>query len=225
VDYVYEYLHPEQTIRTFEWRGVCQIVCHLASLKQESKWLDFGCGTGGLVAYARDRGWNEVVGYEQGEARLHCVNVPLLDDAALEAEAGTFEVVTAIEVIEHTPDPVAVLTRIRSLLRPGGLLFITTGNAQPYAERLQRWRYVLPDVHVSYFQPQNLAQALSLAGFAPEFPGYSPGWNDIIRFKVLKALRQKTPHPLTAVIPWHFAARAIDRRLRLSAHPVGWAKT
>ena len=55
---------------------------------------------------------------------------------------GSFDVVTAIEVIEHVLDPVAELRRIRALLRPGGLLFLTTGNAKPYSKRLLTWGYL-----------------------------------------------------------------------------------
>jgi hypothetical protein len=113
---------------------------------------------------------------------------------------------------------------MRALLRPGGLLFLTTGNAAPYQKRLSSWRYVVPDVHVSFFEPGTLALALDKAGFDPTFPGYLPGWDDIIRFKVLKSVGVRRDRLASQVVPWRLASRIVDRRLRPSAHPVGWAR-
>jgi SAM-dependent methyltransferase len=224
VNYVDEWEHADETVRRYEWRGICRVVSGLTPALRNPKWLDYGCGTGGLVAYARLQGWDRVVGYEEGGSAYRLREARIIDDGTLEVEAGTYDLVTAIEVIEHAVDPVSVLAHIRRLLRPGGLLFLTTGNAAPYAHRVAEWRYVLPDVHVSYFQPTNLALALSRAGFEPDFPGYRPGWDDIIRFKVLKALRQRKSSPVTSFLPWPLIARLVDRRLGLSAQPVGWAR-
>ena len=74
---------------------------------------------------------------------------------------------TAIEVLEHTLEPLAELRRIRKLLRPGGLLFLTTGNAAPFASDLLRWSYIIPEIHISFFEPSTLEYALHAAGFRP----------------------------------------------------------
>jgi hypothetical protein len=110
------------------------------------------------------------------------------------------------------------------MLRPGGLLFLTTGNAAPYRDKLAAWRYVMPDVHVSFFEPTTLAVALHKAGFDSEFPGYGPGWQDIIRFKVLKSLGVRHDNLLSKIVPWRLASRIVDHRLKPSAHPIGWAR-
>ena len=60
--------------------------------------------------------------------------------------------VTAIEVLEHLTDPMPVLHTIATVLRPGGILFVTTGNAAPHRAHLDRWSYVVPDVHVSFYE-------------------------------------------------------------------------
>ena len=137
--------------------------------------------------------------------------------------AGAFDVVTAIEVIEHVPDPVAELRRMAALLRPGGLLFLTTGNAAPYRDKLAEWRYVTPEIHVSFFEPRTLHVALERAGLQPADGGFGPGWTEIIRFKLLKNLKRRSVSPLERVVPWPLVARALDARLKISAHPVGWA--
>ena len=72
--------------------------------------------------------------------------------------------VTAIEVMEHVIEPMVTLPRIAALLRSGGLLFLTTGNAEPFRGRLAKWSYVKPDIHVGFFEPGTLATALRGAG-------------------------------------------------------------
>ena len=225
LNYVGEVEHPTRTVRRYEWRGVLERVNDLTLLPERPTWLDYGCGTGGLVTYLRGRGV-DACGFEQGwcEDLLRRNGVPTIEQDEFAGHAGRFDVVSAIEVVEHTTDPVAMLRTIRPLLKPGGLLFITTGNAQPFHDRITNWRYVTPDVHISYFEPATLAVALEAAGFSPAFPGFGPGWEDIIRYKLLMSLRRKWSSPLETVVPWRTLARLVDSRLRLSAQPVGWAK-
>jgi SAM-dependent methyltransferase len=226
VDYAGEAEDPERTVRRHEWRGVLARVRSLADAGPATEWLDYGCGMGGLVSHLRREGLDGAVGFEQGwcAAQLAARGVPHITEDELPAHAGTFDVVTAIEVIEHVVDPVAELRKVRALMRPGGLLFLTTGNPAPFRDRLASWRYVVPEVHISFFEPQTLAMALDRAGFEPAFPGLGPGWDDIMRFKLLKAFRRRRISPLERLVPWSLAAKAVDRRLQLSAQPVGWAR-
>jgi SAM-dependent methyltransferase len=226
VNYMDEIEHPETTIRRFEWRGIWRVVSGIVKTDATTRWLDFGCGVGGLVEFLRNQGVEQAIGFDQGWSlnQLRQRGVPHLTPEELERQRGTFDVVTAIEVLEHVSDPVTELARMHELLRPGGLLFLTTGNAEPYHDRLSNWRYVVPDVHVSFFEPETLALALDKAGFDPAFPGYRPGWDDVIRFKVLKSAGVRRDTLPSRVVPWRLASRIVDRRLRPSAHPVGWAR-
>jgi SAM-dependent methyltransferase len=225
LNYIEEVEHPARTVRRYEWRGIAERVGALASVSSDTTWLDYGCGTGGLVSFLRGRGV-QATGFEQGwcAPRLRDQGVPTIDDPTIAEHAGRFDIVTAIEVIEHTIDPVGVLRQIRSLLKPGGLLFLTTANAAPFADRLGSWRYMTPEVHISFFEPATLALALEKAGFQTEFPGFGPGWPDMIRYKVLMSLHRKWTSPLELAVPWTLLAKAIDSRLRLSAQPIGWAR-
>jgi SAM-dependent methyltransferase len=144
-----------------------------------------------------------------------------LADEDLEAEAGRMSIVTMIEVIEHLPDPIAVLRKVRRLLRPGGLLFLTTGNSAPHRHHFIDWDYVIPDIHVSYFNPGNLGLALVASGFSCEFPGHIDGWDDIIRFKFLKAIGWRRSGLLERVVPWKIFSKIIDTHYKNSAHPIG----
>ena len=225
VDYIYERENPTRTIRNYEWRGVLERIGSLVALQSRTTWLDYGCGTGGLVRFLCERGFSEVWGTEQDSSleRLRESNLPVLDSADLDKAHGSFDVVTAIEVVEHMVDPISELRRMRALLRPGGLLFLTTGNARPYAHNLLKWSYLRPEIHISLFEPDTLALALRRAGLESVFPGYGPGWTNIIRFKVLKNLRRREVGGWERLLPWPLLARALDLRVQLSAHPVGRA--
>lgn len=226
VDYAFELDRPQDTIRTYEWRGVTEVVQGLLRGLDGVRWLDFGCGNGGLVRYLREHTGVDAQGFEEGSIaeRARELGVPVLTTTELEQVDAPFDVVTAVEVLEHTVDPVAELRRIRSLLAPGGLLLLTTGNAAPFAARLTEWSYVVPEIHISFFEPPTLGRAMALAGLTPApLPGW-PGFDEIIKFKVLKNLRIRRRNAVTDRIPARPLARAADRRVRLSQMPIGWAR-
>lgn len=221
VDYVFEFDHPDKAIRQYEWRGILAAVRSMVPIDANTNWLDFGCGTGAFCSYLPQHAGCLAVGHEEGGG-AQAIGKGILSHKDLETMAGAFDVVSAIEVLEHTVDPLAVLREIRRLLKPGGLLFITTGNAQPFRNRLLQWSYVVPEVHVSFFEPQTLASALSQTGFRPEFRSYA-GLADIIRFKVLKNLGIRRISVFERALPWSALCRLVEWRYCVGAHPVGWA--
>jgi SAM-dependent methyltransferase len=220
IDYIGEMENP-RTVRSYEWRGIVRAVTSLTG-SADLKWLDYGCGLGGLVRYARSQGLSSVFGFDEGWSADWMLEHggSLLTRADLADHVGTFDVVTAIEVVEHVSDPVAVMSHISSLLKPGGLFFLTTGNAEPHRDRLTRWSYVHPDVHVAYFEPRTLAAVYARSGLESFYPGFLPGHDDIIRYKVLKTLRVSGRNPLEQLVPWRLASRIVDRRHKVTALPL-----
>ena len=109
-----------------------------------SRILDVGCG-GGILAEAMVRRGAQVTGIDLGEAplavaRLHSIESGVAVDyrciaaEALAAEApATFDVVTCLEMLEHVPDPAAVVRACAQLVKPGGHLFFSTINRNPKA--------------------------------------------------------------------------------------------
>lgn len=224
INYLAELEHPGATLRKFEWRGIIRAVGYLMGDLSKVEWLDFGCGYGGLVRAGRDAGIH-IQGFDEGWIRTRALEagIPVLGRDDLSKLAGSFDVVTAVEVLEHLIDPVSVLTEIRALLRPGGILFLTTGNAQPYRNRLPSWSYVIPEIHLGYFEPETMAEAMRRSGFKPEWPGFIPGFADIIHVKTLRFFGRCYTHAWERLVPWPLVARVVDRRFHVSAHPIGRA--
>lgn len=213
------------TARRHAWRGMQRIVGTLTDLTPHTRWLDYGCGLGGFVQYLREHGTKDAEGHDVGYAAewLRASSPEILVDD-LERSGASYDVITAIEVIEHSVDPVGDLRRLRALLRPGGVLFLTTGNARPFRGRLERWWYVMPDVHVSFFEPSTLALALERAGFAAEKVPRGRGWDDLVRYKVVHVLPRPIQRVADLVVPWRLAARLVDRRYGVSEQPAGRAR-
>jgi SAM-dependent methyltransferase len=223
VDYVYELEAPNATIRHYEWRGFTSIVGRLVPLSRHTRWLDYGCGNGGLVRYLHQQGIKGAVGFDRGWIvdRARDVGIPVLEEEELSEQNGQFDVVTMLEVIEHVLHPLEILQQARRLLKPNGILYLTTGNAWPHRRRLTAWRYVLPEIHISFFEPRTLEIALSRAGFRPVYHVRPPGYSDMLRFKILKNLGIRKRGLLERAVPWHFISFCTDLFYQVTYHPYG----
>ena len=108
------------------------------------KVVDVGCGGGILSEGLAQRG-AYVTGIDMGEAPLSVARLHGLEsgvevdyrqmtvEALAEEEAGTYDVVTCLEMLEHVPDPASVIASCARLLKPGGDLFLSTINRNPKA--------------------------------------------------------------------------------------------
>ncbi len=100
----------------------------------ERRILDMGCGTGGMLEPLRRFG--EVEGVDASESAVRLCHergemaVTHLTSAELPFPDDSFDVLTALDVIEHISDDVAAVSEVRRVLRPGGI-FLATVPAHP----------------------------------------------------------------------------------------------
>ena len=106
--------------------------------------LDVGCG-GGILSESMAAKEAAVTGIDLGEkalkvAQLHSLETGIKVDyrlVSVEALAdempGHFDVVTCMEMLEHVPEPAAVIDACARLVRPGGHVFFSTINRNPKA--------------------------------------------------------------------------------------------
>ena len=145
--------------------------------------LDVGCG-GGLLAEAMARQGARVVGLDlAGElievARLHAIEAGVTVEYRVEsaeqharAGVGRYDIVTCMEMLEHVPDPNAIVAELANLVRPGGHVFVSTLNRTPraYAMAILGAEYVLrllpagTHTYAKFIRPSELAGWARAAG-------------------------------------------------------------
>jgi SAM-dependent methyltransferase len=145
-------------------REFARTVEFIRKFRPSGRLLDIGCAYGFLLEEARP--FYDVSGIEIAEdaadfCRRRGLNVLTgVPDEATVARLGAMDVITLLDVIEHLPDPHVTLTLCRRLLKPGGILVLTTGDFASLYARLagSRWRLMTPPQHLWFFTPESLSR-------------------------------------------------------------------
>ena len=133
--------------------------------------LDIGTAAGAFVAAAVRRGW-DAEGCEPNRwlgawgSRHYGIRIRQGSLFEQDYAPASFDVITLWDVIEHTPDPRAVLERCRTLLKPGGLLIVNYPDIGSWIARAlgRRWLF-LTSVHLWYFDRTTIARLMETGGF------------------------------------------------------------
>jgi 2-polyprenyl-3-methyl-5-hydroxy-6-metoxy-1,4-benzoquinol methylase len=144
----------------------------LEALAAPGRLFDVGAAAGFFMDEARRRGW-DVAGIDVspqmsgwGRERL---GLDLQTGNFREADLaeGSYDVVTMWDYIEHSLDPVGDLEKARALLRPGGVLGLSTGDAASLVARVsgRRWHLLTPHHHNFFFTADTLSRACGQTGF------------------------------------------------------------
>lgn len=139
--------------------------------RPKGKWLDLGCGQGGLMCLAREHGYSEVEGSDLSPemlttARANGLNVRKEDVFATVARTApdSCAVISCFDLLEHFPkdEGFKLLVSIHRILKPNGMLLLKLPNAySPWGMGI-----TADDLtHEAAYTDSSLRQLASLAGF------------------------------------------------------------
>jgi 2-polyprenyl-3-methyl-5-hydroxy-6-metoxy-1,4-benzoquinol methylase len=182
--------------------------------------LDAGCATGVFLEVARDAGWAveglDISAYavEQATQRGFGVRRGTLPDPSI--PSGSFDVITLWDVIEHVPDPAAIVAECHRLLRPGGVIAMSTPDAGSLPARILKGKWLgfrSIDEHLYFFSRATMEAMLARAGFRVA------RFHDVGKYLTLPRLieRMRFYSRMAALM-----LRAVDRflpRLSISVNP------
>ena len=153
----------------------------LSKVKKSASIIDIGCGKGEMLSILSDYGFNNLYGTEFGcmleEAKkLKSFTVLAYDIEELcnwcEKESKTFDCAILINVFEHVPEPIHLMTKIKKILSPEGIIVFCIPNdfnklQMAYLEKTKSnpWFLILPD-HLNFISLENIDVVLSKAGYS-----------------------------------------------------------
>jgi SAM-dependent methyltransferase len=154
-------------------RERASLVAKAAPAKRGGRLLDVGCGSGAFARMMSGRGYDAVgvepfsLGRPVKEPGLELIRAPF---ESVRSELGRFDVVTMWHVLEHIPDPKALLEGVLEVLNPDGVLVVSVPNFASWQSRFFKggWFHLDPPRHITHFDRTTLhalLESLSLEIF------------------------------------------------------------
>ena len=156
-----------------------QLAGHVAKFAPalSSRILDVGCAGGGLLAALQSSGYTNVCGIDPSPS---CVEIASQAAAGrvwtgtlsgVPAGIGTFDGIILSHVMEHVRDLRDAMERLRSLLNPGGWVYVEVPDATRYEQFLVAPFQDFNTEHINHFSTTSLANLFRTRGFIPEAGG------------------------------------------------------
>lgn len=137
--------------------------------RQNAKVLDVGAGTGSLIKYLRDQGW-QAEGVEPNKKAQNIAKDKGVDlkSSLHDVEENNFDVITLWHVLEHLPDLDKAISDISKKLRSKGVVFIAVPNFRSYDAQHYGSYWAAYDVprHLWHFSQHSIQAIFSRKGFS-----------------------------------------------------------
>jgi 2-polyprenyl-3-methyl-5-hydroxy-6-metoxy-1,4-benzoquinol methylase len=140
--------------------------------------LDIGCSTGHLLALFKERGYHNVVGLDPSpvcaETARMLFNIPvwigsLSDTPRLIGDGPLFDSLLLSGVLEHIRDLGPILTQMRKMLKPHGLIYIEVPDATAFSHWPDAPFQQFSNEHINFFSAISLTNLMQRYGFVPLF--------------------------------------------------------
>ncbi len=148
-----------------------QLLDGFEKFRSTNKIIDVGCGSGFFLEVAKKRGWS-VFGTEFTDEAIEVCSKKgiVMKQGKLryaDFEAGSFDVATSFEVMEHINYPKEEVQAIHSLLRHGGIAYVTTPNFNSLSRLFLRSKWTVLEFpeHLCYYTPSTLKLLFDSCGF------------------------------------------------------------
>jgi len=139
--------------------------------KSPGRHLDFGCGPGDYVVFARSHGWDSA-GVEFSEASAaegRGRGLTVYTESQLDAiPDGSVDLVTMNHSLEHVFDPATTLRTMAAKVRPGGTVYVEVPSLDCPDFRLFGGSFMGAPVHIQYFDDGNMRLLGERAGLRLE---------------------------------------------------------
>lgn len=159
----------ETTLRKME-----EAATSLKQISTAGRVIDIGCGDGEFLSFFKKMGCSvfgteydprtEEICRNKGVTMLRGGVMPSLDECM---PPEKFDLVIFTEVIEHINNPLEVIGNISRLLKPGGVLYITTPNFASLERRVlgPQWGMIAYPEHISFYSPKTMDTVLKKCGY------------------------------------------------------------
>lgn len=167
--YRYAVLHRKD-YDNWEFKEILKVL----SPQRGERIVDIGCSTGEFCYILKKNYGVTPVGIDINKNAIEIASsiypdISFRNIRVDEIEKEEYDAATMIEVIEHLPDPLYALHRIRGLLKTGGRVAVSTPNRWAFIHKLKSvitgFNYLYDPLHIQEFDPRGLASLFLHAGF------------------------------------------------------------
>jgi hypothetical protein len=148
-----EYIKVDPEYLEIRPAGNVALVADFIKKAPAMRCLDYGGGNGKFAALMRQRGVD-----------AHCWD-PVSEDLEI-PQTASFDFMTAFEVLEHTPEPLATIEQALGFLREGGVMLFSTGTLDHLPNRSMDYWYIAPrNGHITLYLKKSLQTLFSRFGY------------------------------------------------------------